>query len=72
MKLFQDMIRLAPALTIRREVAVFFLTVTVLAICAYLAIGSANSTLVLILVSFLAVYATVRLVYRLRNPIGRR
>ena len=50
MKVFQDLIRLTPAPTIGREAAVFFLTMAVLVICVYLAIDSANRTLVLILV----------------------
>ena len=50
MKIFQDLIRLTPAPTIGRESAVFFLTMAVLVICVYLAIDSANRTLVLILV----------------------
>ncbi|MDK8718969.1 hypothetical protein QP921_09635 [Corynebacterium pseudodiphtheriticum] len=68
MKIFHDMIRLTPAPTIGREAAVFFLTMAVLAICAYLAIGSANRILVLALVGVLAVYAVGRLLYRLLNP----
>ncbi|PIS65326.1 hypothetical protein AZH44_11435 [Corynebacterium striatum] len=47
MKVFQDMVRLTPAPTVGREATVFFLTMTVLAICAYLAIDSVNNTLVL-------------------------
>lgn len=72
MKLFQDMIRLTPAPTVGREAVVFILTMTVLAVCAYLAIGSVNSTLIFIPVSVLAVYAVVRMVYRLLNPYGQR
>lgn len=68
MKIFHDMIRLTPAPTIGREAAVFFLTMAVLVICVYLAIDSANRTLVLILVGVLAVYAVGRLLYRLLNP----
>lgn len=70
MKIFQDLIRLTPAPTIGRESAVFFLTMAVLVICVYLAIDSANRTLVLILVGVLAVYAAGRFVYRLLNPHG--
>lgn len=70
MKVFQDLIRLTPALTIGCEAAVFFLTMAVLVICVYLAIDSANRTLVLILVGVLAVYAAGRLVYRLLNLHG--
>ena len=61
MKIFQDLIRLTPAPTIGREAAVFFLTMGVLVICVYLAIDSANRTLVLALVGVLAVYAAARL-----------
>ena len=70
MKIFQDLIRLTPAPTIGREAAVFFLAVAVLVICVYLAIDSANRTLVLILMGVLAVYAAGRFVYRLLNPHG--
>ena len=70
MKIFQDLIRLTPAPTIGREAAVFFLTMGFLVICVYLAIDSANRTLVLALVGVLAVYAGGRLVYRLLNPHG--
>ncbi|EEI77779.1 TPA: hypothetical protein JAJ60_001995 [Corynebacterium striatum] len=71
MKVFQDMVRLTPAPTVGREATVFFLTMTVLAICAYLAIDSVNNTLVFVLVGVLAVYAVVRMVYRLLNPDGQ-
>lgn len=70
MKIFQDLVRLTPAPTIGCEAAVFFLTMAVLVICVYLAIDSANRTLVLALVGVLAVYAAARLVYRLLNPNG--
>lgn len=68
MNLFQDMLRLTPAPTVGREAVVFFLTMTVLAVCAYLAIGSVNSILILTLLGVLAVYAVARMVYRLLNP----
>ncbi|QMV84510.1 hypothetical protein HW450_09060 [Corynebacterium hindlerae] len=68
MNIIEDMLRLTPAPTVQREVAVFFLTVAVLVIVAFLATSSANGTLVLVLVGVLAVYAAGRLVYRLLNP----
>ena len=68
MNIIEDIFRLTPAPTVRREIAVFSLTVLVLAMICLLAVQSAHSTLVLALVGVLALYAFGRLSYRLINP----